>query len=144
MFQQHACVSQGQICSNYFRCCHTETEVADQTFYLTQSQYADTTPTSPRADPITPGACRVATWMPFSKSLVRLDPEKSPRCKRESNLGSSAPKADAQVKNKQTNCFNITFGTQLNSDYTLWLPNPDGIGGQKKMLSRLTFFKVTF
>ena len=23
-------------------CCHTETEVADQTFYITQSQYADT------------------------------------------------------------------------------------------------------
>ena len=31
-------------------------EVADQTFYLTQSQYTDTGPTSPSADPITPGA----------------------------------------------------------------------------------------
>ena len=31
-------------------------KVADQTFYLTQSQYTDTTPTSPSADPITPGA----------------------------------------------------------------------------------------
>ena len=37
-------------------CCHTEIEVADQTFYLTQPQYTDTVPTSPNADPIMPGA----------------------------------------------------------------------------------------
>ena len=40
--QQHASVSQGRICSDNFTCCHTEIEVADQTFYLTQSQYTDT------------------------------------------------------------------------------------------------------
>ena len=34
------------------RACHTEVEVADQTFRLTQSQYTDTGPTSPSADPI--------------------------------------------------------------------------------------------
>ena len=54
--QQHASVSQGRICSDNLTCCHTEIEVADQTFYLTQSQYTDTGSTSPRADPITPGA----------------------------------------------------------------------------------------
>ena len=54
--QQHASVSQGRICSDNFTCCHTEIEVADQTFHLTQSQYTDTGPTSPSADPITPGA----------------------------------------------------------------------------------------
>ena len=54
--QQHASVSQGRICSDNFTCCHTETEAADQTFHLTQSQYTDTGPTSPSADPITPGA----------------------------------------------------------------------------------------
>ena len=54
--QQQASVSQGRICSDNFTCCHTEIEVADQTFYLTQSQYTDTGPTSPSADPITPGA----------------------------------------------------------------------------------------
>ena len=54
--QQHASVSQGRICSDNFTCCHTEIEVADPTFYLTQSQYTDTGPTSPSADPITPGA----------------------------------------------------------------------------------------
>ena len=54
--QQQASVSQGRICSDNFTCCHTEIEAADQTFYLTQSQYTDTTPTSPSADPITPGA----------------------------------------------------------------------------------------
>ena len=54
--QQQASVFQGRICSDNFTCCHTEIEVADQTFYLTQSQYTDTGPTSPTADPITPGA----------------------------------------------------------------------------------------
>ena len=53
--QQHASVSQGRICSDNFTCCHTEIEAADQTFYLTQSQYTDTGPISPSADPMTPG-----------------------------------------------------------------------------------------
>ena len=38
------------------RYCYTGIHVADQTFYLTQSQYTDTGSISPRADPITPGA----------------------------------------------------------------------------------------
>ena len=60
--QQHASVSQGRICEDNFTCCHTEIEVADQTFYLTQSQYTDTGPTSPSADPITPGAWQGSHW----------------------------------------------------------------------------------
>ena len=54
--QQQASVSQARICSDNFTCCHTEIDVADQMFYFTQSQYTDTGPTSPSADPITPGA----------------------------------------------------------------------------------------
>ena len=54
--QQYASVSQGRICSDNFTCCHTEIEVADQTFHLTQSQYTDTGPTRSSTDPITPGA----------------------------------------------------------------------------------------
>ena len=45
--QQHASVSQGRICSDKFTCCHTEIEVAAQTFHLTQSQFTETGPTSP-------------------------------------------------------------------------------------------------
>ena len=60
--QQQASVSQGRICSDNFTCCHTEIELADQTFYLTQSQYTDTGPTSPTADPITPGAWQGSHW----------------------------------------------------------------------------------
>ena len=60
--QQQASVSQGRICSDNLTCCHTEVEVADQTFYLTQSQYTDTGPTSPSADPITPGAWQGSHW----------------------------------------------------------------------------------
>ena len=56
--QQHASVSQGRICSSSdkFRPCHTEIQVADQTLYLTQSQYTNTGPTSPSTDSATPGA----------------------------------------------------------------------------------------
>ena len=60
--QQHASVSQGRICSDNFTCCHTEIEAANQTFHLTQSQYTDTGPTSPSADPITPGSWQGSHW----------------------------------------------------------------------------------
>ena len=60
--QQHASVSQGRICSDNFTCCHTEIEAADQTFQLTQSQYTDTRPTSPSADPIMLGAWQGSHW----------------------------------------------------------------------------------
>ena len=60
--QQHASVSQGRICSDKSMCCHTEIEVADQTFHLTQSQYIDTGPTSPSTDPVTPGAWQGSHW----------------------------------------------------------------------------------
>ena len=60
--QQHASVSHGRICSDNFTCCHTEIKVADPTFYLTQSQYTDTRPTSPSADPIMPDAWQGSHW----------------------------------------------------------------------------------
>ena len=60
--QQHASVSQGRIGTDIFTCRHTETEVADQTFYLTQSLYTDTGPTSPSADPKMPGAWQGSHW----------------------------------------------------------------------------------
>ena len=46
-----------------FTCCYTEIGYADQTFYLTQSQYTDTGPTSLSAG-------IVATGVPIFKSLV--------------------------------------------------------------------------
>ena len=60
--QQHASVSLGRICSDMCTCCHNEMEVADQTLYLTQSPYTDTRPTSPSADPVTPGARQGSHW----------------------------------------------------------------------------------
>ena len=70
--QQHSGAPQGRICSD--NCCKTETVAADQTCCLTQSQYADTGPTSPSADSVSP-----STWQAspgIFRSLVRLDPEK--------------------------------------------------------------------
>ena len=60
--QQHASVSQGRICLGNFTCCHTEIEVADQIFHLTQSQYTDTEPTSPSTDPIAPRTWQGSHW----------------------------------------------------------------------------------
>ena len=56
--QQHPSVSQGRICSDNCTCCHTEIEASDHT----QSQYTDTGPTSPSADPITSGAWQGSYW----------------------------------------------------------------------------------
>ena len=74
--QQHASVSQGQICSDNSTCCHTETEVADQTFYLTQSQYTDTGPTSPSADPT--GTWQGSHWSADFEVTGMTRPGKSP------------------------------------------------------------------
>ena len=63
--QQNATVSQRRICWENGTCYHTETEVADQTFYLTQSHYADTGPTSPSADPIRLGAWRPSNMLQY-------------------------------------------------------------------------------
>ena len=93
--QQQASVSQGRICSDNFTCCNTEMEVADRTFHLTQSQYTDTGPTTPSADPITPGAWQGSHWSAsFLSHWYDSTPEKS-RHKRDSNPGSSALEADA-------------------------------------------------
>ena len=60
--QQHASVSQRRISSDNCTCCHTEIEVADQIFHLTQSQYTDTGPASPSTDPLTTGAWQGSHW----------------------------------------------------------------------------------
>ena len=92
--QQHASVSQGRVCSDNCTCCHTEIEVADQTFHFTQSQYTDTGPTSPSTDPITPGAWQGSHWYQCLSHWYDSTPKKS-RLKQDSNLGPSALEADA-------------------------------------------------
>ena len=52
----NANLSAGQVCSDNGTCCHTQTEAADQTCYLTLSQYVDTKPASLNVDPMMPGA----------------------------------------------------------------------------------------
>ena len=76
--QQQANVSQGRICSDNFTCCHTEIEVADQTFYLTQSQHTDTGLTCPSADPISPGAWQGSHWSANFEVTGMTRPRKNP------------------------------------------------------------------
>ena len=75
--QQHASVSQVRICSDNFTCCHTEIEVADPTFHLTQSQYTDTGPTSPSADPRMPGAWQGNHWSANFEVIGMARPRKN-------------------------------------------------------------------
>ena len=93
--QHQASVSQGRICSDNFTCCHTEIEVADPTFYLTQSQYTDTGPTSPSAEPITPGAWQGSHWSANFEVTGMTRPRKKSRRKLDSNPGPSALEVDA-------------------------------------------------
>ena len=76
--QQQASVSQGRICSDNLTCCYTEIEVADPTFYLTQSQYTDTGPTGPSADPITSGAWQGSHWSANFEVTGMTRPRKNP------------------------------------------------------------------
>ena len=92
-FQQNAAVSQGRVCLDSSTCCHTEIEVEDPTFYLTQSQYTDTGPTSPSTDPVTPSAWQGSHWSANFKSLVTIDSEKSWR-KRDLNPGPLPRRSD--------------------------------------------------
>ena len=96
MSQQHASVFQGRIFSDKFKCCDTGREVADQTFYLTQSKDTDIGPASPSTDLVTQGTWQGSHWSADCK-IVRYDltQKKSLHHKRESNLRSSAFKVDA-------------------------------------------------
>ena len=71
-------VSQGRICFDNLTCCHTEIEVADPTFYLTQSPYTDTGPTSPSTDPITPGAWQGSHWSVHFEVTGMTRPRRNP------------------------------------------------------------------
>ena len=86
------------MCSDNFTCCHTEVEVAAQTFYLTQSQYTDTGPTSHSADRITPDAWQGSQLLEcqFSSHWYEPTREKIPG-ERESNPGSAALDAGAST-----------------------------------------------
>ena len=91
--QQHASACQGWICSDNCASSHTEI-AADQPCYLTQSQYTGTEPTSPSLDPITPGTWQGSNWSASIQVTGMTRPEKSPRRRRESNIGSAALEAD--------------------------------------------------
>ena len=64
-------------------------------FYLTHSQYIDTAPTSPSADPKTPGTWQGSHWSSNFKVTFMTWPRKSPWRKRELSPRSSTLEADA-------------------------------------------------
>ena len=74
MSQQHAGGSQRWICKDNCMCSHTEKEVADEAWYLVQSQYTGTMTTSS-------GRMAPGTRVPFVMSQVWLNQVKTPQGK---------------------------------------------------------------
>ena len=72
-------ILQPHICLDNVAGSHThdsETQVGDQTCYLTQSQYTDTKPTSPSTDPLMPAPGRMTTTELIFRSIA-WDQEKN-------------------------------------------------------------------
>ena len=80
--QQHASVSQGWICTDKCMCCHTEIEVADPIFHLTQSQHTDTGSTSPSTDTKMPGTWHGSHWSANFEVTGMTQPQKNPGASR--------------------------------------------------------------
>ena len=102
MSQQHASVSQGRICSDNFTCCHTEIEVADQTYHFTQSWDTDTGPTSHSTDPIAPGAWQGSHWNTHYYVTGLTRPRKNPGAS--GNQTRDLPLSKVTVWSKVTVC----------------------------------------
>ena len=73
---------------------------------ISPSQYTDTGPTSPSADPIMPGAWHGSHWSANFEVTGMTQPEKS-HCKRDSNPGFSTFEADALTTRitRQSTCI---------------------------------------
>ena len=91
---RHVSAFHGRICSDKCTCCHTEMQVADPAFYLTQSQYTDSEPTSPSADPISPGAWQGSQWSVNFEVTGTTRPGKRSKAKTGIELRSTALEAD--------------------------------------------------
>ena len=130
MSQLHASVSQGRICSDKCTCCHTEMEVADQTFCLTKSQYTDTGPTSPSADLLTPDAWQGSHWStnflatgltrPREKIPWRVGVETGTLTTRPARSTSSR-RTYKSVRDKRSDALRITVGIVWQRTFVLLL-----------------------
>ena len=113
--QQQASVSQGRIRTVNFTCCHTEIEVADQTFCLTQSLYTDNGPTSHSADSIMPGAWPGSQWSGNFEVTGMTRPRQKSQCKRDSKTGSSALEVDALTTKPTRGSTHLVHSTLIST-----------------------------
>ena len=88
--QQHTSVSRGWICSDSCTCCHTEIEVADRTFHLTQSRKTDTRPTSFSTHSITPSAKNTSFYHWYDSTWEKTQREKAGTERRSAALEADA------------------------------------------------------
>ena len=102
------CISGTDLLDN-FTCCHTEIEVADPTFHLTQSQYTDTGPTSPSTDPITPAAWQGSHRSANFEVTGMTRPQKNPVASGDLNQGTAALKADTLTTRPTRRWMGITI-----------------------------------
>ena len=79
---------------------------ADQTCYLTQSQYTDTRPTSPSTDPVMSGTWQGSHWNASFWVTVRHDPELNP--------GSAALEVDTLITRPTRRSRGLRTGRESN------------------------------
>ena len=124
--QQHAGVSRGRICTDTFTCCHTEIEVTDQTFYLTQSHYTDTGPTSASADLIMPGSWQGSHWSAKFEVTGMTRPRKNPGESeiRTRNLPFPSSSSSSMINSQQINRSSVRLMPQNQPSGRGLLPSP--------------------
>ena len=130
-----------------FTCCHTEIEVADQTFNLTQSQYTDTGPTSPSTDPILLGKWQGSHWSANVQVTGMTRPGKIL-----SQAGSSAPEADA-LTTRPARQYTCTYNTyrgnrdsnkvHFSSHFKTFLLSHDMLGVSNMHVIICIIYKIT-
>ena len=120
--QQHTSVSQGRIGSaqTILRAATLRQKLQIERSSSPQSQYTDTGPTSPSADPITPGAWQGSHWSANFEVTGMTRPRKKSRHKRDSNPGSSALETDALTTRPTRRCADRQTDRQTDQLLSRW------------------------
>ena len=138
------------------RTCHTEKEVADQTFHLTQSVYTDTGPTSPSADPTTPGAWQGSHWSATFQVTGMTRPGKIPTaqvgiepgtfCSRGGEPSRSRPNCHCSRPNRHNNLRRplISFGPAVGQTVSGYFALQDAPAHRPSQLSPVSVLTDMF
>ena len=115
-------MSRGRICSNNTSCFHTAVEAADQTCYLTQSQYTDTGPTSPDADQIAPTSKQHTRLVYLGGRICSNNTSCFHTADRLVGLVVRRPPRERKIRGSNPACAGICSGSSHTSDSKIGTP----------------------